>query len=855
LTLLLHLLRVVSLPHWAEHRVRTGLTVLGVALGVATIVAVADINRSVSAAFERMVGTVAGSSALEVTSESGSVDERLLETVASVPGVEAAAGLVEAFVGLADHQDETLYLLGIDVLGSPVWDAQLPRAAIDLPDELVFVSQPDSVLLGRTFAERFGLRAGDALRVVAPHGVQRLRVRGFLGDVAPARLFDGAIAVMDLPAAQRLLGRAGGLDRIAIDLAPGEAVEPVRRRLAAALPPQVTVAAPEARGAQLDSLVVSLRSMLIAAASFAMLVGGLLVYQSVMVSVHQRRRQFALLDAVGIERGTLTRLCLTEIAGLALAGVVVGTVGGWALASLASGIVGVATSEIWHRVDVTQAAHSMRGVLVAAATGGGIALAAAYLAARATFHAPTVEALRPAAIETEGRAPRFAGVLAIALLAATWSLLLMRPTRPWIVLGGMIAAQFVAYWAGAMLAPAIVTGTGRAWQRVVGASRWLPVRLAAENFPRSPRRTGITLATIAASCGMAVSFTGMVQSFDAAWSGWLREHFAADVFVGSGSRFRLLAGAPMGPEVRAALAAIPGVASVEPFRVLPIQFQERPVFLEGIALDDRLRHGGLAMVEGDLRQAAPALRDGSGVLLSDNLAFRLGLGRGDRVMVPTPAGRREFRVEGTFVDYLGSLDLGAVMVAEEQLAAVWNDRAANLFRLWLGPGASVSAVRAAVLERLGPGYYAITARQFLEAVRSVLRQFFVASWVLLLVAPLVGVIGVINSQLATVVDRWGEIAMLRTIGVSRHDLTRAVVLECGAIGTLGGCVGLVLGAMLFVQFVDGTMRLLTGWRIPVVLPLPPLLAGVAAAGLIAAVAGWVPARLAVRLDSRQRSLD
>jgi putative ABC transport system permease protein len=855
MSLLVHLLRVVSLPHWAQHWVRTVLTVVGVALGVATVVAVADINRSVSAAFERMVETVAGASALEVTSESGSVDETLVTTVARTPGVKAAAGLVEAFVGLSDRSDETLYLLGMDVLGSPVWEAQLPRDAIDIPDELVFLSKADSVLLGRGFADRIGVGEDDELRVVVPRGVQSLRVRGFLGDVPATRLFAGAIAVMDLPAAQRLLGREGQLDRVAIEVEPGVPVEPLRRRLADALGRQVQVAAPEARGAQLDKLLVSLRSMLTAAASFALIVGGLIVYQTVMVSVQQRRRQFALLDAVGIERSVLTHLCLVEIAALAVVGVAVGVLAGWGLASLASGIVGVATSEIWFPVQVTHAARSPSGLLIAAGTGLGIALAAAYVAARTTFNAPTVEALRPSAVEAEGRAPLASVVLGVALLAATWSMLLMHSTRPWLVVGALIAAQFVGYWAGALLGPAIVSGVGRAWRRLVGSSRWLPGRLAAENFPRSPRRTGITLATIAAACGMAVSMSGLVQSFDAAWSGWIRERFAADVFVGSGSRFRLLAGPPMGPEVRAALAAIPGVASVEPFRVIPIEFQDRPAFLQGVALDDRLRHGGLDMVEGDLRQAARALRDGSGVLLSDNLAFRLGLHRGDRVTVPTPAGPREFRVEGTFVDYLGSLDLGAVVVAEEQLAGIWNDHAANLFRVWLAPGASAAAVRAAVLERLGPGYYAITARQFLDAVQSVLRQFFVASWVLVLVAPLVGVIGVINSQLATVVDRWGEIAMLRTIGVSRRDLTRAVLLECGAIGTLGGLLGLALGAMLFTQFVTGTMRLLTGWRIPIVLPVLPLLAGVVAAGVIAAAAGWVPARLAVRLDARQQSLD
>ena len=49
--LLAHLLRVVSLPHWRSHRVRSALTVVGVALGVATVVGVADVSRSVLASF------------------------------------------------------------------------------------------------------------------------------------------------------------------------------------------------------------------------------------------------------------------------------------------------------------------------------------------------------------------------------------------------------------------------------------------------------------------------------------------------------------------------------------------------------------------------------------------------------------------------------------------------------------------------------------------------------------------------------------------------------------------------------------------------------------------------------------
>src|SRR5262245_9833195 len=526
MSLLWHLLRVVSRPHWVEHWVRTILTVVGVALGVATIVAVADINRSVSASFERAVETVAGPSALEVVSGTGNVDESLMASVTETHGIRAAAGLVEAFVALSDHPDETLYVLGMDFLGSPIWQAQLPRYAIDIPDELVFLSQLDSVVLGRTFAERTGLRVGDELRVVAPRGLQRLHVRGLLGDVGPARLFDGAIAVMDLPAAQRLLEREGRVDRIAITLEPGADVDEVRGRLAAALGPGVEVAAPEARGAQVNKLLVSLHWMLTAIGSFAFIVGALIVYQAVLVSVEQRRRQFALLDAVGIERSTLMRLCLVETAFLAAIGVVLGVASGWTLASLASGIVGGATSEIWFRVDVAHAARSANGLVVAAATGLTMALAAAWLAARHTFAAPTVEALRPAAGEAERAAPVAAAVLGASLLAATWSMVLLRTTTPWIVVGSLIAAQFAGYWAAALLGPSIVTGVGAAWRWLAGASQWLPGRLAAENFPRSPRRAGITLATIAAAFGLAVSMSGLVQSFNGAWSAWVREHFA-----------------------------------------------------------------------------------------------------------------------------------------------------------------------------------------------------------------------------------------------------------------------------------------------------------------------------------------
>jgi putative ABC transport system permease protein len=348
-----------------------------------------------------------------------------------------------------------------------------------------------------------------------------------------------------------------------------------------------------------------------------------------------------------------------------------------------------------------------------------------------------------------------------------------------------------------------------------------------------------------------------VQSFESAWLDWTRDHFASDLLVGSGGRVRLLAGPPMQAALGAAIAAIPGVASVEPYRVLSIELGDRPVFLQGVSVADRLAHGGLPMVEGDFAAAAAGLEAGTDVLLSDNLAVRLQRHAGDAIELQTARGPHRFRIAGTYVDYLGSLDLGAVVVAQSQLTALWNDRLANMFRVWLAPGASSAAVRSAILQRLPAvdGYYVVTARDFLDGVRAVLDRFFVAAWGLEIVAALVGVIGVVNVQLATVLDRAAELATLRTIGLADTDVTRSVMLECGALGLLGGLCGIAVGTMQGAQMMSVTLPLMAGWRIPLLVPALPLCAAGALAAIVSAAAGYVPARAAAGFDAGLRSAD
>jgi putative ABC transport system permease protein len=397
---------------------------------------------------------------------------------------------------------------------------------------------------------------------------------------------------------------------------------------------------------------------------------------------------------------------------------------------------------------------------------------------------------------------------------------------------------------------------GRLGVRLARRGAGVAPRLALASLPRTPARSGSTVATIVAATAIAVNLAGLVASFQRAWLAWLDQHFAADLMVGGGSRVRLMAGPPMAAEVADALARVPGVAAVEPFRLIRIRLGDRPVFLQGISLSQRLAHGGLPMVEGDLAAALPALEAGTGVLLSDNLAYRLGLHRGDTVEIPMPDGTRPMRVEGTFLDFPGSLDLGAVVVPSSQLAARWGDTRANLLRVWLTPGAALAEVRARVLVQLGSAaFYVGSGRQFVAGVREALDRFFLAAWAMIAVSGLIGVVGVVNAQVAAVVDRAPELTTLRMVGVSPRTLRRSIVMECGVLGLLGGLIGAGLGTVLGVQMVRYSLRAFVGWSLPYVSPWAPLLAMLASAVIFSMLAGWVPARVGGRLAADAGRVD
>src|SRR6266705_683499 len=441
---------------------RLALTVLAVAWGVALVAAVRLANRAVLRAFVEVIDTMAGRAALEVVAgEGGLFPEGVAATVATVPGVEAAAPTVKG-AAYADG-GELLTVYGVDLTGDA--PERVYGARLELDDPLVFLARPDSIALARPFAAAHGLALGDRIELATPVGRRDLTLRGLLDAEGVARAYGGNVAVMDLFAAEELFTRRGFITGVDVVVAPDADVREVAEVIVALLPAGLRVEAPAQRQADLRRVTGSLRVALQALGLFGLVAAFLITFNRLSTVFEERVWQLGVLRAVGVRTSAVWRSLIGESLLVGAAGVALGIPLGIGLARLLVPVIAIASAVADKLVAPPAALVAEPGPLLLA---GALGLATAVLAAAL----PAWRAARGAAAET--------AVVAV---------------------GTALAARPAVHGAGFLL------GVGA--RRIAG-----PVgRFGAASFLHNPRRTALTVATLGVGLGCVVWFWTMAASF------------------------------------------------------------------------------------------------------------------------------------------------------------------------------------------------------------------------------------------------------------------------------------------------------------------------------------------------------
>jgi putative ABC transport system permease protein len=315
-------------PELRHNPWRSLTAVVAVAVGVALAWAVHLINQSALEEFAGATRAVNGEPDVELRDRGAGFDDRLLDHLAAHPDVRSASPVLEvATYALAPDgagTRQSLRVLGVDALVvartapalMPLPDADADRLALFAPDS-GFANPAARALAG----------PDGTLRLQTPDGVRTIRLRGQVTAGGPPLL------VMDIGAAQDLLGRVGQLTRIDLRLQPGADRAAVVRDLA--LPPTVQVADAQSAGERLTQISRAYRVNLTVLALVALFTGAYLVFSVLSLGVARRAPQLALLGVLGLTPGGRLRLVLAESALLGVVGTLIGMAGGLALAQLA----------------------------------------------------------------------------------------------------------------------------------------------------------------------------------------------------------------------------------------------------------------------------------------------------------------------------------------------------------------------------------------------------------------------------------------------------------------------------------------------------------------------------------------
>ena len=840
----MRLLILISWPYLKKHAVRSLLTVVGIVLGVAVFVAMHTANQAVFFAFERTVDRIAGAAQLQVTAGEAGFPEEVLERVQAIPDVDVAVPVIEAPAGTNIQGQGNVLILGVDMTGDRSlreYDLESGDEAV-VDDPLVFLAQPDSIIITNEFSARNNLRVGDRLTLSTMIGDKPFTVRGIMRSGGLTSAFGGNLAVMDIYAAQQVFGRGRRFDRVDLKLRDGVAVEGGRAAIRQVLGVGFDVEPPAARGQQLESTLAVYAISMNISSVFALFIGMFIIYNSFAIAVTQRRSEIGILRALGAPQHQIRNLFLIESAVSGLLGSIAGIAAG---IFMARGMVGTISSMLEGIYGVAERAEEVSADprLLGAAMAIGIAtsMIAAWLPARSASRVDPVQALQKGKYQVltagENRARRLtASVLMAAALVMLWF-----GASIWFYIGYVLIIV-----SALLLVPTVALWFSRALRPVLKWLRPVEGALAADSLIQSPRRTSGAVAALMLSLGQVIGLGGVSRESYNSIVDWLNTSLNPDLFV-SGSQYLSDRTFRFPKALTASIAGIPGVDDVQHVRSLRVTIDGAPVMMiavDSASFERRSNRPVVAEVPGGMYAVA---KTGRGIIVSDNFARLHDQRIGEPVDIPTPGGLLTIPIVGIISDW--SDQQGTIFLDRAVYEQYWKDDTVNIFRVYVTPGTDPQAVRQRLLQRLSPEHprlLVLTNADVRSWVLKLTEQWLQLTYSQVFIAVLVAILGIVNTLTVSIIDRKRELGVLRAVGGFRRQIRQTVWMEAVAIGLVGLTLGLLFGAANLYFLLQITARDLSGMHLPYRYPFSialALLPTILAAAFFSAL--W-PAESAVR---------
>jgi putative ABC transport system permease protein len=844
--------------------VRTALTVLAIALGVAVVLAIDLAGAAAAGSFRSSMETLAGDNDLEVVS-AGGVPESAVGTLAQLPYALRISPRVEDYAVVPETK-QTFPLLGIDLIaesdayaGAKSSTNLLADGGQDPQRTLRDFENPDSVYVGASLGRKFG----DRVDLLINDQVKTYTVRG----VYPDAQGNEAAVVMDISAAQRALRRFGRVDRILIKVPDSEAtnsleqnsgspnsqtadrpsMEDWQQRIKSALPPGLEVRPQGTATNENRHMLQAFRWNLRLLSYISLVVGAFLIYNTVSVSVVRRRAEIGIVRALGASRRSVLAAFIGEAATFGIAGAAIGLPLGRLMASGAVKLLALTVDALYVSSRPGAIALTPAAFFEALVIGVGVAVASAYAPAREAARVSPVEAMARGRREYDVGVHKFRDLGMAAVLTMAAAVASRAPAvagKP--ILGYLSALLLIA--ASALAIPAFVATATRAGSQILQRSFGVEALLASRSLSASLRRTSVLVGALSTAIAMMTSVGIMVGSFRETVVRWMGDQLPADLYIRPAASPGADRHPTISPALADAIAKLPGVAAVERLRAYEIAYDGLPATLAAADLQTARPDKNSAFFSGrPTAQVFADLRDANAVVVSEPFTNKHHVKAGDALKLSLGNAQASFKIVDIYYDY--SSERGAILMDRNTLLRYLPDPAPSNLAVFIAAGTSADEVRAEILRAAADYRILIFSNGNLrgEAIR-IFDRTFAITYALEAVAIVVAVMGVAGALLALVIDRRRELGLLRFLGSSKNQVRKLILVEAALLGLLANVAGVVLGFAISLILIFVINKQSFGWTIRFHWPVAVLLGALTTVYAATVVAAFYPAEVAVTLN-------
>ncbi len=802
-----------------RHPWQTWLTFIGIMLGVSMIVAVDLANSSARRAFALSLDVVAGSVTHQIVGGPNGIPESLYTQLRTELGIRTVAPMIMGRVTVGDNQ---FTMLGIDPLAEELLGRHLLAVGErGMAGELL---GERAVVLTQRAANNLGLKALQEFSIIVSGAPYRVT----LAAVFPASNAAASEALMftDISVAQDLFKRYGKLDRIELILEDDQ-LATVRDWL----PKGVSLEQSSLRNSSLQEMTDAFHINLTAMSLLAMLVAALLIYNTVTLSVLQRRNTLGIYRSLGVSRGEIFKLVLSESLSLALIASLVGVLVGTLLGHFLVQLVTRTVTDLYFAIHVKAFLLDPLSLLKGFSIGIGMAFISAVLPALEATRSQPVSLQQRSALEQRWLAHMPKLLVAGLGLMAIGFLLVGREFGS--LIEGFVALTLIVL-GFCLTVPSLVIVFTRALTLLVKPVGNSSIRMAIRGISAGISRTGMAVAALTVAVSVTVGVGVMVSSFRETVRIWLEESLVGDVYIAELDAYPLQQQA----QISNRLLQLPEVAGLLERKFGSVETDFGPVRL--MAFPSSPDDSGL-VVKRAVTDAARLFHLGEGIFISEPLAYRTRLEPGNSLRIRTEQGELDFPVLGVYYNYASSS--GVISMQRSQYARLWADESVSSLAVYRSPGTGqdqlIRQVRQLV-DGFGGSATVSSNQEILTDAMSVFDRTFVITRVLRLLAVLVAFVGVLSALMALQLERIRENAILRATGMTPGQVGAMIIMQTGIIGLVSGILALPLGLMMADILIEVINRRAFGWSMQQFVP-PTVLGEAMLLALAAAfVAGIYP---------------